>query len=584
MIKTCFILGAGLGTRMRPLTKRLPKPLLPIGGRPLISYVMDHCLTVGVKRFIVNTHHLAAAYEAAFPDHSWKGIPVIFRHERTLLDTGGGLKNIEDLLDDDERLLVYNGDILSDIPLEMLLAVHNAKKKEVTLALRSRGPVQNVSLDKKGVICDIRGVLSNPGVRSVAFTGIYIVERPFLKRLKPQKAESVICTFVKMIKEKPGSVASVVIDEGTWNDVGNPATYRHVSVSVPDLAYQRRQAQLFRNMPDENAFVRATLPISAAEPFEISPVGRGGSDRDYFRVMMPSKKQTVILMRYGGMYKENDYYASIAGFLKEQGISVPEIYRHDPQKRLILMEDLGNTDLYSLRERPWRERRTLYEQTLRIVAKMHPIRQGQIPVGLRLMEAYDEKLYRWERNYFIENLVRNVCGITLDETESNALEKELGALAGRLLKAGVSLIHRDLQSQNVMIKDKKPVLIDFQGMRFGSLFYDLASLLYDPYVKFPGKKREDLLRFYFDISGQAYSWKSFQNLFVQGSAQRLMQALGAYGFLGLRRGKPHFLSYIPRGLENLYEVTAMAGNLRLLNELTGRCREVIAMKSFNESQ
>jgi aminoglycoside/choline kinase family phosphotransferase len=283
-------------------------------------------------------------------------------------------------------------------------------------------------------------------------------------------------------------------------------------------------------------------------------------------------------MRYGTMYRENDYYVSIAGFLQEQGISVPAVYAHDSQKRLILMEDLGDRDLFSLRKRPWGERRVLYEQTLRIAVKMHPFTPRQIPGELHLMDGYDEKLYRWERNYFMENLVRNVCGIKLNKRESDVLETELAALAGLLLKTEPALIHRDLQSQNVMIKDKKLTIIDFQGMRFGSLFYDLGSLLYDPYVEFPNKGREELLRFYYDISGSVYSWKMFQRLFLQASAQRLMQALGAYGFLGLKRGKAHFLAYIPHGLENLSEAAGKAGNLPLLEELTGRCREALAGK------
>ena len=68
MIRTAFILGAGLGTRLRPLTEECPKPLLPVGGRPLITFAMDHCLSVGVERFIVNTHHCPGAFDRAFPE------------------------------------------------------------------------------------------------------------------------------------------------------------------------------------------------------------------------------------------------------------------------------------------------------------------------------------------------------------------------------------------------------------------------------------------------------------------------------------------------------------------------------------
>ena len=97
--KTAFILGAGLGTRLRPLTEKCPKPLLKIGGRPIITYAMDHLMKVGVDRFIVNTHHASEIYLEAFPDRGWGGVPIIFRHEPVLLETAGGLKNIEDLLD-----------------------------------------------------------------------------------------------------------------------------------------------------------------------------------------------------------------------------------------------------------------------------------------------------------------------------------------------------------------------------------------------------------------------------------------------------------------------------------------------------
>src|SRR5512136_3068619 len=109
--KTAFILGAGLGMRLRPLTERCPKPLLPIGGRPVITYAMDHLLSIGVDRFIVNTHHCPEVFVEKFPDKLWRGRPIIFRYEPVLLETAGGLKNIEDLIEEDEVIICYNGDI-----------------------------------------------------------------------------------------------------------------------------------------------------------------------------------------------------------------------------------------------------------------------------------------------------------------------------------------------------------------------------------------------------------------------------------------------------------------------------------------
>ena len=205
---------------------------------------MDHCLTVGVERFIVNTHHCPAAYDRAFPGKRWRGRPILFRHEPVLLDTAGGMKNIEDLLKEDETLLVYNGDILSDLPLGRLLEAHAAGGKEVTLVLRSDGPLMNVSLDAEGAICDLRELLGNPGVRRCLFTGIYVVEKRFLRRLTPGKIESVVPVFVEMIRKTPGSVGSVVIDEGIWRDIGDPEAYERVKTSGIKLHYDHEDKRV----------------------------------------------------------------------------------------------------------------------------------------------------------------------------------------------------------------------------------------------------------------------------------------------------------------------------------------------------
>ena len=582
-IKTAFIPGAGRGVRLRPLTEKRPKPLLPVGGRPLITFAMDHCLNVGIERFIVNTHHFPAAYGEAFPEQSWRGAPILFRHEPVLLDTAGGLKNIEDLLAEDEAILVYNGDIISDLPLGRLFERHAAGGREVTLALRSEGPLRNVALDADGVVCDLRGLLGNPGRRLCLFTGIYIVERDFLRRLVQDRAESGVPVFVEMIRELPGSVGSVIIDEGEWEDIGDPEAYERIKASGPKVCYGRSEAapparadgSTGREDGEASAFIRNVLGLSEDVDVHLTPVGRGGSDRSYFR-FAADRRDSLILVRYEGSREENGFYAEIAGFLREIGVAVPAILGHDPDRGLIVMEDLGAEDLCSFRDVSWDLRRPLYEKTLEMVLKLHAFSSELFSAArIRLMPGFSPALYKWERNYFREHCVMKVCGVRLTKEEEEALERELEVLARCLLETPSVLVHRDLQSQNVMIRRGEPFLIDFQGMRFGSPFYDLGSLLYDPYVDIREEEREILLRYYFDRSRLSSGWDEFRELFRLASAQRLMQALGAYGFLGREKGKSRFIVHIDPALDHLIDVTGRTGTLPRLHALACRCRDAI---------
>jgi aminoglycoside/choline kinase family phosphotransferase/choline kinase len=564
--KTAIILGAGLGTRLRPLTEECPKPLLEIGGRPIITHVMDHLLTVGVDRFIVNTHHRPGAYLEKFPERSWRGAPILFRHEPVLLDTAGGLKNIEDLLKDDEAILCYNGDVITDLPLDRLLEAHGHKRPEVTLALRSRGPLLNVNIDVDGTVCDLRHTLGKPGIQSCLFAGIYAVETSFLRHLEPGKIESVVLPFLRRISEKPGAVRGIVIDEGAWHDMGSPEEYEKIKALWP-----RHEGAAKLGDDGLKAFARGALRLETRAPMNLELIHRGGSERDLYRIS--AHAGSFILVGYNPVRRENALYAPIAEFLRGIGVPVPRVLAHDRDRCFILMEDLGEKDLYSLKDAGRQARKALYRKTLEAIRKLHAFPADSFPLrDIPLMESFGPDLYRWERTYFLENCVRNTCGIQIESPVMEKLEKELAALAGGLTGAGRSLVHRDFQSRNVMIRDGEPVFIDFQGMRFGNFFYDLGSLLCDPYVELADEERLGLLSYYYDLSKSGMDWKAFQKMFWNASVQRLMQALGAYGFLALKKNLGGFLEHIPAGLDHLIHAARQSGSLPRLEDLLNRCR------------
>jgi N-acetylmuramate 1-kinase len=325
-------------------------------------------------------------------------------------------------------------------------------------------------------------------------------------------------------------------------------------------------------------FARESLGLAPDVDVELISFEGRGSDRAYYRLLW-GDGNSGILVHYLPTRLENTYYADIARFLVEIRIPVPEIFRHDPDSCFVLMKDLGDADLWSLRNEPWEVRKNLYQKTLKIVHALHSFPETQFPSKrVTLAEPFGQTLYQWERNYFKDNFVAVLCGIVIGSDDSARLETELSGLAERLSSHRRSLVHRDLQSQNVMIYREEPFLIDVQGMRFGSCFYDLGSLLCDPYVSFSADERDALLRFYYDISETALDWNRFQNMFWEASAQRLMQALGAYGFLGIAKGQKNYLLHVPAGIRNLCMAAENAGSLPVLRDLCLRCESTVHSK------
>ncbi len=227
MIAQAFVLGAGLGKRMRPLTDDLPKPLIPIFGKPLLTFALDHLIAAGVKSFVVNTHHLPDRFEESLGEHGYRDRPLRLLHEPVLLETGGGIKNAEHFLTD-ENFLVYSGDILTDLPLAPLIEEHFRAGNDVTLALRSTGVASNVAF-RDGRIIDIGQRHGQAG--NFDYANVSVWNRSAFIRFSLGEKISFVPVLAEWIGDG-GKIGGAVIEEGRWFNLTSPAEYLSVHRTI----------------------------------------------------------------------------------------------------------------------------------------------------------------------------------------------------------------------------------------------------------------------------------------------------------------------------------------------------------------
>ena len=297
---------------------------------------------------------------------------------------------------------------------------------------------------------------------------------------------------------------------------------------------------------------RLELDIDATSAEQIL---KGGSDRAYWRVTCDNNS-SVIVMEYTTRRPDNASFVPVTRYLTSIGTAVPAILALREEELLVWLQDLGGDDLWASRNDAWEKRRPLYKKALAEVAKLHAITETP-PIDLQ--PPFDEDLYGWEQRYFLEEFVAGYCD-EKETAEALGQSAEFADLIATLVKEPRGLLHRDFQSQNVMVKDDEVFLIDYQGLRFGVPEYDVASLIYDPYVPFTDDERLDLQHDYCEIRG-IETFDEWQTRLHQCAAQRLMQALGAYGYLGIKLKRTQFFQHIPAALKNLSGILKASGLL-----------------------
>ena len=220
MITQAFVLGAGLGTRLRPLTEDIPKPLIPIFQKPLVTFVLDHLIDAGMKSFVINTHHRAEAFRQFFADGNYRGCDVRLVYEPEILGTGGGIKNVESLLGE-QHFISYSGDLLTDIELAPVLDEHFRAGNDVTIALRETKHGADVALEGNRVV-DMVNRYGRGG--RYDFAGIAIWNRSIFERIPPDQQISYIPVLADWIGQG-GRIGGVVLNEGRWFNIGSRREY-----------------------------------------------------------------------------------------------------------------------------------------------------------------------------------------------------------------------------------------------------------------------------------------------------------------------------------------------------------------------
>jgi aminoglycoside/choline kinase family phosphotransferase len=304
-------------------------------------------------------------------------------------------------------------------------------------------------------------------------------------------------------------------------------------------------------------------------------ISSDGSQRRFIRLVGPGDRHLLVIKPPEGDeagLREAKSACSIGQHLYARGIPVPEIYGFDPKNGQLFVEDLGDERLYDVLRQASEEKRLFwYKQVIAELVRMQI--QGADEFSLSWCwdtPCYDRQLMiKRESGYFLQALCRDYCNLSFDRQR---IEGECRLLADRAGRAPADFfLHRDFQSRNIMIKDGRVRIIDFQGGRLGPLAYDLASLLIDPYMALSSSLRQKVKEIYFSELRKyiPYDYLQFKREYALLALQRNLQILGAFAFLDRQRGKIFFSRFIQPALLSLNSLlakpeTADYGGLRKL--------------------
>jgi len=234
-----MLLAAGRGERLSPITRVLPKPLLPVLGRPLAPWVLTQLAAEGIDEAVINLHHLPQSLRDALGDGSSIGLSSLrySLEPRELLGTGGGILHAASFLRGDGPILVRNSDFLADISIEELAAFHERSGRAATLVLAPhRAGYTRVRTDASGGVVSFGGDAGG----DFLFTGCQIIEESLIDRLPVDRPSDIVRDlYVELAREKG---IAAFIHRGFWWEFGTPEQYLEGSRTLVEMDIEDRLA------------------------------------------------------------------------------------------------------------------------------------------------------------------------------------------------------------------------------------------------------------------------------------------------------------------------------------------------------
>ena len=591
-VKKAVVLAAGFGMRLRPLTLVRPKPLLPVWGVPMLERILRMLESWGVEEIAVNAHWQAPQVRQFIASRKGRA-KVTVAEEPEILGTGGVLNPLRYFLGDGPFWLV-NGDVVSEglDPQPIADAFARSGGFAACWLSGTQGP-RTVEADPEGRICNWKSDV--PGdAGTFTYCGCALLSRTVLDYVVPSGFSTIVQAYEKAMMEDAKFVVGVTEESAFWGDAGTRESYLEIHNALDPDRFEENPNVLFEGVKlvesadlggcvvtgglVGGAFERTALvgldQIDAPRLAALADalgwpradvacgfLGARGSDRSFWRFVYGDER--AIAIEYDDAKRpENARYASHARLLAEAGVPVPRVLADVPAQKALALEDIDGDSLEDRANRRGADLVKLYAPVVKALRTLHEKgTELALAQDVKLEPSFGPELYAWERDLFENFCVKERFGYDALPKDVRA---ELEMVAEELQRQRPVLVHRDFQSSNVLYRaDGTFAFIDFQGMRLGAAAYDLASLLYDPYVPLDEKSRAALARLY-PVEKLAF-----------GAVQRLVQALGAFGRLA-SVGQPQFGRHVAPALQNLLAAADEAD----LDALGGFAEDLIAKEDI----